>query len=256
MSQAEIDSIINAGVAGKLKSAITPADLPPLADTGDGKETKTVSSISPQAASTTVGDVTINFPVVSTSGVTQQIPLDAADVPVLPAGMTSTGLFYDIATSAVTMGDKTLCFNLKAFAGLTPAEFHERRILHLENGSWVDRTSAYAFATQSICATSPTLSPFAIVDSNLAPVAAAVSVSGRVTTSNGNGLRGAVVTMTGNDGITRRAITSSFGNYRFEDITVGGTYIMEVSSKRYVFSPRTIAVADELSDVDFVADGK
>lgn len=255
LSPSEIQSIVDAGVAGKLKSAITLADLVPVAGLGIRKdtETKAISPVAPQAIQT-IGDVTISLPNVTVSGVTQQIPLAAGSLPTLPSGMTLTGLAYDISTSAVFTGNATLCFRLPAFAGLTPTEFHERRILHLVNGAWVDRTSAYAFATRAICATSPTLSPFAIVDSNLAPVAAAVSVSGRVTTSNGNGLRGAVVTMTGADGITRRAITSSFGHYRFDDITVGETYVIGVASKRYVFSPRTITVADELSDVDFVAE--
>ena len=89
---------------------------------------------------------------------------------------------------------------------------------------------------------------------NLAPSAANVSIGGRVTTANGSGLRNAIVQLTGIDGVTRRAVTSSFGYYRFDDVQAGETYVIGVASKRYTFAPRAITVADELADVDFVAE--
>lgn len=86
------------------------------------------------------------------------------------------------------------------------------------------------------------------------PSAANVAVSGRVLTADGRGLRNALVTITDQLGTSRNAITSSFGYYRFEEVRSGETYTIGVSSKRYVFMPRTITVADELTDVDFVAE--
>lgn len=86
-----------------------------------------------------------------------------------------------------------------------------------------------------------------------APTAAGVTVGGRVLTSNGRGLRNAIVTLTDTAGVTRRAVTSSFGYYRFEDVEAGQTYVIAVRSKRYQFTPRVISVTDELTDVDFVA---
>lgn len=87
----------------------------------------------------------------------------------------------------------------------------------------------------------------------LAPTAAAVSVSGRILNADGAGVRNAIVTLTDQNGVTRRMLTGSFGYYRFEDVQSGGTYVGAVSSKRYQFAPRTIVVSDEVSDFDFVA---
>ena len=88
----------------------------------------------------------------------------------------------------------------------------------------------------------------------LAPTAANVAVSGRVLTANGSGLRNAFVTLTDSSGVTRSARTSSFGYYRFEEVATGQTYVVGVRSKEYQFTPRTINVANELTDVDFIAD--
>jgi hypothetical protein len=85
------------------------------------------------------------------------------------------------------------------------------------------------------------------------PTAAAVSVSGRVTTSNGLGVSKAVVSITDPNGNTRSALTSSFGYYRFDNVTAGRTYVIGVISKRFSFTPQTLPVNDNLASVDFVA---
>ena len=77
-------------------------------------------------------------------------------------------------------------------------------------------------------------------------------VSGRILTPDGHGLRNAKVTITDENGTTRTATTSSFGFYRFDSVVIGRTYIITVSSKRYRYSPRTIAITDNIADVDFV----
>ncbi|MEQ1605087.1 MAG: DUF4394 domain-containing protein [Pyrinomonadaceae bacterium] len=83
--------------------------------------------------------------------------------------------------------------------------------------------------------------------------AAGVEVSGRVLTPDGRGLRNALVSITGTDGVRRVVTTSSFGYYRFEDVEAGGTYVVSVGSKRYSFSPRALHVTDTLANVDFIA---
>lgn len=82
--------------------------------------------------------------------------------------------------------------------------------------------------------------------------AAGVEVSGRVMTPDGRGLRNATVSITDGAGNTRTATTSTFGYYRFDDVQVGETYIMAVSSRRYRYAPRAVPVFDSLTDVDFV----
>lgn len=89
---------------------------------------------------------------------------------------------------------------------------------------------------------------------NLVPTAAHVPVSGRVLTGNGSGLRNATVRLTNSSGVTVAVRTSSFGYYRFNDVAVGETYVVNVNSKRFTFASRIVTVIDELTDIDFVAE--
>ena len=76
----------------------------------------------------------------------------------------------------------------------------------------------------------------------IAPTAAAVSISGRVLTANGRGLLNAGVSIIGADGQTRTATTSAFGYFHFDGLTAGQTIIINVRSKRYIFAPQILAL--------------
>ena len=93
---------------------------------------------------------------------------------------------------------------------------------------------------------------------SLVPTAAQVSVSGRVLTASGLGIRNASVKLTGADGAIRFAQTGSFGYYRFTEVEVGETYVLEVSSKRFTFAAptRVLSVRDEIADADFIAEAQ
>jgi hypothetical protein len=80
-----------------------------------------------------------------------------------------------------------------------------------------------------------------------------VSISGRVTTPDGRGLRNAQVILTNAAGVRRSAVTSSFGFYTFTDVGAGQTYSIAVRSRRYKFASRSVSVLDTLTGVDFVA---
>ena len=108
-------------------------------------------------------------------------------------------------------------------------------------GEYYSATSSFTWRTRIVSYVFP------------APTAASVSVSGRVTTPDGRGLRNAVVTMADSQGTTRSARTSSFGNFRFDNVAAGGTYILTVQAKLYQFQPRVVSVVDEMTGVDFVA---
>jgi len=84
------------------------------------------------------------------------------------------------------------------------------------------------------------------------PAAAGLTVSGRVITNDGRGVRNATVTITGPDGTRRSAVTGSFGFYTFESVEPGQTYIIAVSSRRFRFAPHVVTPTDSLTDVDFV----
>ncbi len=87
------------------------------------------------------------------------------------------------------------------------------------------------------------------------PTSAAVSVSGRVSTADGRGIRNAVLTLTASDGTTRVARTGSFGYYAFDGVASGETYVLTIATKRYSFSAlsRLISVNESIGDVDFTA---
>ncbi len=87
------------------------------------------------------------------------------------------------------------------------------------------------------------------------PTAALVSISGKVTTLNGSGIRNVIVTLTDTEGGVRTTVTGSFGIYRFTDVEVGHTYILTAHAKKYLFANPTQVVTtnDELTDIDFTA---
>ena len=91
----------------------------------------------------------------------------------------------------------------------------------------------------------------------LAVTASSVSVGGRVTTADGRGLSNVRVTMTDTEGAIRTAITSAFGYYNFDDAEAGASYVISVASKSHTFGTgsQVVTANDNLSNVDFVADG-
>jgi len=97
----------------------------------------------------------------------------------------------------------------------------------------------------------PTAGEYFLAIAPNVPSAAGVSVSGRVSTTEGNGLTNAIVTLTGPDGAGRTAITGPFGYFRFDDVAAGENYVIAVRSKRYNFEPRVFSVTDEITGLDF-----
>jgi CSLREA domain-containing protein len=85
------------------------------------------------------------------------------------------------------------------------------------------------------------------------PTAASVSVGGRILTSDGRGLRNAIVSLTDDNGITRTIRTGTLGYYSFEDVEIGRTYIISIVSKVYVFAPQVITVVEEMNGLNFTA---
>jgi Carboxypeptidase regulatory-like domain len=92
------------------------------------------------------------------------------------------------------------------------------------------------------------------VESNLVgPSAANVSVSGKVLTPQGAGLTNAIVILTDQDGNSRTARTSAFGYFRFNEVAAGQTYIININSKRWQFTPQVISVNEEIIELNLMA---
>ncbi|MFT3746473.1 MAG: MBG domain-containing protein [Pyrinomonadaceae bacterium] len=78
------------------------------------------------------------------------------------------------------------------------------------------------------------------------------SISGRVTTAAGQGLRNATVTLLDTAGGKRTTVTSSFGNYQFENLDTGRDYMLIVTSKRYRFAAQRVTLNESLGNVMLV----
>lgn len=119
----------------------------------------------------------------------------------------------------------------------------------------VDSFSNDAFITKisdgNVPTPTPTVSPTPTPTPTPTPVTA-VTISGRVTTPTGLGLRNATVNLTDILGTRRTATTSSFGIYSFDGVLTGQTYTLSVSSKRYRFAPRIEPITGAISNFDFI----
>ena len=90
----------------------------------------------------------------------------------------------------------------------------------------------------------------------LGSTAASASVSGRIMTADGLGIRNARVVITGNSLVEPRvAITGSFGWFSIDGLRTGETYVVTVNSQRYTFNTpsRVISLIDNVVDADFIA---
>lgn len=90
----------------------------------------------------------------------------------------------------------------------------------------------------------------------LAPTAAEVAVGGRVVTTNGNGIRNALVTMVKSSGESRTVVSGAFGYFRFGNVEAGDTCVFSVSAKRYAFSQpvQVRSIVENTDDIIFTAD--
>jgi len=84
-------------------------------------------------------------------------------------------------------------------------------------------------------------------------LAAGVDVSGRVLGLDGRGVTGAIVSVTGPNGIALTSTTGRNGVFIFHDVEVGHSYVVAVRNRRYSFTPQVISVNDNVGDIVFNA---
>lgn len=213
-------------------------------------------------ASTPIGDnilvgannAFVSFSNVSDSGTTSFTPI-TPDPQSLPTGyaLCPDCPAYSITTTATYTPPIEVCFLV---AGAVDEQtFLKYRLLHGENGIFVDRTTNRIYEQRLICGEVDSLSPFMIAE-RLAPTAALVSVKGRVLSSDGRNIPNALISITDSNGTKQTTRTNPFGYYRFTDLTAGEIYIFSIYSKGYTFNPATIAVTvnEDLSNINFVAE--
>jgi hypothetical protein len=108
------------------------------------------------------GPITISFGEITSGGTTTVTVLDPAEVPA-PGNVSVAGVIYEVTTTATFEGLITLCFSYEGidFGGSTP------RLFHYENNVWVDITTSVDAGTRTICGATTSLSPFAVLASNV-----------------------------------------------------------------------------------------
>lgn len=220
-------------------------------DTSFDVATPTGAGVSAQAS-----DAVVIFSNVSAGGTTSFAPIEPNQSE-LPAGFTlcPTCPAYNITTTAAYTPPIDVC--LAVPQTFDEAQFLALRLLHGENGAYVDRTTEHfddGEGGRFVCGRVNSLSPF-ILASNLAPTTAQASVGGRAMTENGRGIANAEITLTDADGAIRTARTNSFGYFSFEEVSAGRTYILRVVSKKHVFAEpvRVLSVQQAITDIEFIA---
>lgn len=98
-----------------------------------------------------------------------------------------------------------------------------------------------------------------VFDSNcFVPTASNVSLSGKVLNAEGSGIANIRIVMTDTNGLSRVAVTNSFGNYIFEEVAAGQTVTVSVNSKKFVFTNPTVVlnISENVSEINFIADSR
>ncbi len=86
---------------------------------------------------------------------------------------------------------------------------------------------------------------------------AGVSISGRLTTPSGQGIKNVKVSLSdGGLPVPMVAVTGPFGYYQFDNVPTGATYTISITAKRFVFTPSFRSVTPFTNSVnnDFISD--
>jgi uncharacterized repeat protein (TIGR01451 family) len=89
----------------------------------------------------------------------------------------------------------------------------------------------------------------------LGTTAAPVSISGRVVTATGRGIRNVQISMIDSQGRIRTTQTTSFGYYRFDNVEAGEIIILTAKARRFNFSQSSITrtTNESITDADFIS---
>jgi hypothetical protein len=91
----------------------------------------------------------------------------------------------------------------------------------------------------------------AIAFTPVGTTASNVTISGRVVSGTGAGMRGAFVTIVDSRGNKLTAATNAFGYYTFASVPSGDTYIANAAARGLTFGTRVVTVNDAVAGLDF-----
>lgn len=145
------------------------SDPGPVVTTGPGVASQPVDS------TTGTSPVTMTFSNVTQTGSTSLSTAPAGPPPPQGFKIGNPPTYFDISTTASFSGPVTVCIS---YAGVSYANESKIRLLHYENGAWVDVTTSVNTATKIVCGSVSSFSPFALVEPETqAPVASNVQAS-------------------------------------------------------------------------------
>jgi hypothetical protein len=136
-------------------------------------------SVSPVDATTgEPAPVTINFGQVDGGGettVTSGTVGDGMGGPPAPGGfrLGNPPTYYDVETTAVFSGAVELCFD---YSGASYGNESKLKLLHFEDGEWIDVTTSLDTENDMICGAVTSLSPFLVAEENAAPIVTAIAL--------------------------------------------------------------------------------
>ena len=107
--------------------------------------------------------------------------------------------------------------------------------------NWVSKAGVTAFSAWTF-------------NSTLSPSAVNGTISGRITTSDGKPVEGAIIRLSG--GQSRKLITDNQGSYRFDNVEAGAFYTVTPAGANYKFSPfnRSFSLIGNLTEAVFTAE--
>lgn len=164
--------------------------------------------------------------------------------------ITNSSIVLFGAANAITVKELSPAVNRYSLSDLYCTEVGVG-IAPVENTTW-DLTTA----TANIIPDEGEVITCTFKNSQLELTAAPASLGGRVLTSAGSPIRGAMLQVTRvATGETKYSITGTFGHYQFDDLEAGEAYVITVNAKRYVFQPNTqlVELRDNVADLDFIA---
>jgi uncharacterized repeat protein (TIGR01451 family) len=177
----------------------------------------------------------------------------------LPDGLTFVSLTQNsgpafICTTPAAGAGGTVSCTAANFASQAEAQF--TLIVNVSSGAAVGTTYTNIATVSSTLDANEENNSSAAATTVIAPSAASVTVSGRVLTQRGRGIRNVLVRLVDESGQHRTVLTSTFGYYRFADIPAGQTYTISVSGKKYSFAQPTqvLNLTGDKDDINFVAD--
>lgn len=189
--------------------------------------------------------------------IASSVPAGPADVAVTARDMTLAGL--PPATSASFSWDIVQTGTMTSTLALT---YDNSDINGSESNyrAWRSTAGSPVVVSSTVSTPSNTVTTVAMNDltaswgvSERPPL---ISISGTVFTAGGQGIRNAIVTVTGGTLTVPRVVqTGSFGTYSVSGLEAGGEYTVTVSAKRHRFNPssQVITSMTSVTNVNFTA---